>query len=292
MKAAPPWQTWLFLLATASAILSMGIIQPDLTAQAFILVALVAVFGLPHGALDLPIAQKLWPLEGWRGTLRFSTLYLGIAGLVLIFWIIAPGAALVAFLAYSSVHFSADWDDSPAILRWTGGIATIAAPALFHRHEVMQIFGYLAPPSSAEPVATGLAALGVAALIGLAGALALRSDLRGRAALEQGTLWVAALSLAPILYFVVYFCALHSVRHMTEALDWTKDRRTAAWTAVLLSGLTVVAAGVASMLIRASDPISIEDTISKTVFIGLAALTVPHMLLVDRFQRHARRNPA
>jgi hypothetical protein len=32
---------------------------------------------------------------------------------------------------------------------------------------------------------------------------------------------------------------------------------------------------------------TIENAISKTVFIGLAALTVPHLILVDRFRHSA-----
>ena len=53
--------------------------RPDLATQLLLLAPLVAILGLPHGALDLPMAEMLWPLDGWRGKLTFVTLYLGLS---------------------------------------------------------------------------------------------------------------------------------------------------------------------------------------------------------------------
>ena len=66
------WQTGLF---AATAIVAVGLFatfQPGIPAQALMLAPLVAVLGLPHGALDLPIAQALWPLNDWRRKLVFT----------------------------------------------------------------------------------------------------------------------------------------------------------------------------------------------------------------------------
>ena len=103
------WQTWLFVGVAAFAVVMTGLIEPDLTTQVLLLVPLVAVFGLPHGALDLPIAQALWPFRGWRGKARFSILYLSIAGLVVLVWVLLPSLSLFAFLIYSAFHFFGDW---------------------------------------------------------------------------------------------------------------------------------------------------------------------------------------
>ena len=87
------------------------------------------------------------------------------------------------------------------------------------------------------------------------------------------------------MYFAVYFCALHSVRHFTATLRAVPDGRRAMGLAVALSvAVTLVAAGI----LRYGAPLQAVDTtgqILRIVFIGLAALTVPHMILVDRFER-------
>jgi hypothetical protein len=95
MTAAPVWQTCVFLCASVSAIILMALFQPGLTTQIWLLAPFVALLGLPHGALDLSIAETLWPVHGWRGKLRFVIFYLGLSALVLGVWIIAPGLSLL-----------------------------------------------------------------------------------------------------------------------------------------------------------------------------------------------------
>lgn len=283
MTAAPPWQTILFAATVALAISAAIVIELDLTLQILLLAPLVAVLGLPHGALDLPIAEALWPLDGWRGKLRFALCYLGLAAVVIGLWLVVPGLALLAFLAYSALHFADDWQGAPAPLRWTGGLATVGAPALWHRAEVADLFGHLAPPPAAGFAADALAIAGAAALLALLAALILARQCRGRAALEQLMLWAAAMVLAPLVYFMVYFCALHAIRHFTSAITSIERPRRSIITAVTLSALVVVAATLAAFHLHSTRLVAVDEAVLKVVFIGLAALTVPHMILVHRF---------
>ncbi len=287
MTTPPIWQTWLFVFAAIASIAVMAVLQPDLRLQILLLFPFVAIFGLPHGALDLPIAQAIWPLKGWQGAARFAALYLGLAVAVLLAWTYFPGFSIFAFLTYSAIHFAGDWDDAPAILRWTGGAATIGAPALFHRDEVATIFGYLVPMPQANLAATCLMCVGGVALVATLIVVVSQPTMRTRAILEQIVLWAAALCLSPLLYFIVYFCALHSVRHMTLALNWVEDRRTAVDLSIALSIATVLLGFASVGVFQAVGLETIENAISKTVFIGLAALTVPHLILVDRFRHSA-----
>jgi Brp/Blh family beta-carotene 15,15'-monooxygenase len=282
------WQTWLFA-AVAFVTIAVSLIgQPDLTVQLFILAPAVAILGLPHGALDLPIAQALWPLDGCRGKLRFVGLYVGLALLVVVVWIILPGPALIAFLIYSAVHFSGDWDDAGTTLRVCGGVATVGAPALFRSDEVTTLFSYLAPEPAANVAAVFLAVAGGLSLSVFAATIVLRSSSRTNAAFEQGVIWMMAACLSPLVYFIVYFCTLHSVRHFNDALLSLNNRRQALRVAVILSGVTVVAGLIGFTALSATDPELLEQSILRIVFIGLAALTVPHMILVDRFQRQTK----
>ncbi|MBC7478832.1 MAG: Brp/Blh family beta-carotene 15,15'-dioxygenase, partial [Pseudorhodobacter sp.] len=255
----------------------------DLMTQVLLLAPLVAIFGVPHGATDLPIAEMLWPLKGWRGHVRFMAAYLSIGAVVTGLWLLFPAASLAAFLIYSAVHFSGDWSDGTALQRWTGGAATIAAPALFRTDDVATIFGSLVPPSAAGLVANGLALAGGLALAIFVASLALQPALRKQVAFEQILLWTAAACLAPLVYFVIYFCVLHSVRNFMRAIAVIDDRPRALSMAFLISLVTVCGAFAAYACLQQSGTAYDKEAILKVVFIGLAALTVPHMILMDRF---------
>jgi Brp/Blh family beta-carotene 15,15'-monooxygenase len=288
MMAPPPWQTWLFACAMIIVVGGNLVFQPDTTLQLLMLVPAVALLGLPHGALDLPIAQSLWPLIGWRSIVGFTVLYVGLALGLIGIWIVFPGPALYAFLIYSMYHFSGDWDEAARPLRWTGGIAAVGAPALFHQAEVATIFSYLAPDPAARLAALLLAVFGVAALTVSIALVAFQPKLRTRAAVEQGIIWVAAVCLAPLVYFIVYFCTLHSVRHFTNALGSVDNKRNALRIAAFLSAVTIVASLLGLAVLQKSGAQFLEQSILQIVFIGLAALTVPHMILVDRFQHQTK----
>jgi len=285
MTSSPVWQTWLFICAATFAVALTGLLEPDLATQVLLLAPFVAVLGLPHGALDLSIAEALWPLRGLRGKVLFACLYLGLSGLVILVWMLFPGPSLFAFLIYSAVHFSGDWSNSPVALRWSGGAATIGGPAVFHSEDVTRIFGYLAPEQAASLATTCLAVAGGIALAVFIATLILQPMSRTRAAAEQAAIWIAAVLLAPLVYFIVYFCALHSVRHTVDTIASLKDWKSALLTAGLLSMGTALAAVLSFMLLGGMDAASTAQSISQVIFIGLAALTVPHMILVDRFQR-------
>jgi|TARA_B110000879_G_scaffold184552_1_gene244278 Brp/Blh family beta-carotene 15,15'-monooxygenase len=285
MTGTPLWQTWVFACSVLIIVGASFVFQPDLTTQLLMLVPSVAILGLPHGAFDLPIAKSLWPLNGWRGHARFVLLYIGLAVLLICIWIVFPGPALFAFLIYSGVHFSGDWEDTSGTLRWTGGIATVGAPALFHREEVASIFAYLAPEPTANFAATLLALSGAGALAFSVALVAYQPSLRTRAAVEQGVLWIAAACLAPLVYFIVYFCTLHSVRHFTDAITFIEHKRQAMRVAVGLSIVTILASFIGFAIMQKLGADDLKKSVLQIVFIGLAALTVPHMILIDRFQR-------
>lgn len=281
MIALPRWQITLFGVCVVGAIAMQSVFTLTLTQQILILAPFVAILGLPHGALDLPIAQVLWPLDTRVAKLKFFATYLGMVCIVIAVWMIFPGPALIAFLGYSIFHFSDDWAGAAAPLRWTGGIATIGAVSLFHTAEVALLFAYLAPTAFALTAATILAVLGLGSLAVFMAILVLRPAVRTQAAWEQVMIWIAAFTLPPLLFFIVYFCGLHSIRHLTQTLQSVPKTGQALVVSALLSCAVVVIAGMIWTLL----PDTALDASFQIVFIGLAALTVPHMLLVDRLRR-------
>jgi Brp/Blh family beta-carotene 15,15'-monooxygenase len=278
------WQTALFALVAMGIMAVQALLDPSLSAQALMLAPLVAILGLPHGALDLPIAEALWPLDTRSRQGLFAALYLGLSGGVLAVWLLLPGLALLAFLAYAMLHFSEDWAEDMPALRWSGGLSTVGAPALLHHAEVEAIFAMLAPWGAAMAADAAALAGGVGLAL-LAVAILTSPRTRGPAALELAVLWATAAALPPLMYFAVYFCALHSIRHFTATIRAVPNGRGALGVAVVLSGIVTLAAVVATLLGPAGTVADPTEQGIQVIFIGLAALTVPHMILVDRFRR-------
>jgi len=109
-------------------------------------------------------------------------------------------------------------------------------------------------------------------------------------ALELGVLAVLFALTPPLVGFAVYFCCVHSARHVAAIMSGLRQHMSA--NAMLLQTLVFT---VASWLAGAAaiwwfaDMADPQPVILRVVFIGLAALTVPHMILVDGFYRRATR---
>jgi Brp/Blh family beta-carotene 15,15'-monooxygenase len=294
-RNAPADRLERFLSGATHAIDRLSVMTSLPTLPLVLLAPLVAIPGLPHGALDLPIAEALWPLDGWRGKLRFAAIYLGLALGVIGLWMLVPGIALVAFLAYSVVHFSGDWAKAVSPLRWTFGVATIGAPALFHPEQVTTLFAYLAPPGAATFSAQATAIAGAIGLCVFIGSLIPKPATRGKAATGQALLWGIGALLPPLVFFAVNFCSLHSIRHFGATIQSLPRTRRALGIAAFLSGLVIVAAVVFVQNQTGGISNPLPKDIVQVIFIGLAALTVPHIILIERFnqlgllqQRHRR----
>jgi Brp/Blh family beta-carotene 15,15'-monooxygenase len=284
MTRAGGAQTGIFLAGLALVAVLDRALAPGLWGQALILAPAVAVLGLPHGALDLPVAEVLWPLSTRADRARFLAAYLGLSAGVALLWWLAPGPALVTFLAYSALHFAGDWEGDGHLAQAAGGLSAIGAPAVTHTDIVTAIFALLAP-SAADPVVQGLAACGLAG--GVLVLLCFLDDPRRRlpSATEHAGIWAGAALLPPLLYFVVYFCLLHSVRHFMHTLAALPDPFRAGRMAGAVTLVTFASAAAAYWALREAASVAADTAILQAVFIGLAALTVPHMLLVDRFRK-------
>ena len=278
------------LVAPAASVLAL-VLSPSPLMQIALLAPLVAFLGVPHGALDLHMASRLWPLARRRARWAFGFGYLAVAGAVLALWLVAPGPALAAFLFYSALHFGGDWrGELPWLARLAAGVAVVALPAWRFEAEVAALFAVLAPAATAVPAAAFLhGAAPWAVVLAVGGALAHR---RLGAGLELAMLAALALAAPPLVYFVAYFCGLHSPRHFVETLarlelDWRHGVVAAAPLTASTLGFAALAAAV---LMQRGD--AVDEATLATVFIGLAALAVPHMLLVERFwTRHPDQPP-
>lgn len=251
-------------------------LKEDLQIQLTILIILLISTGLPHGAIDPGLARRVGLWSGGRGLLRFSIGYLSISLIIVVFWFLLPELIVISMLFLSAWHFSADWIEyypRPACLAIS--TAVICLPTLFYPTECIEIFNVLAPISSYMIVST-MALLSIAVTLFVILYILSSSKKNVAVITELVVLLSASIALPPIAYFTVYFCLLHSPLHLKNSLEKL------GFFEMLLYAVpfTILSAGGGAYLFMSLPRIEISYQLMQVVFVGLFALTVPHMLLI------------
>lgn len=243
---------------------------------------LVFFLGVPHGAFDVIFAQRTYRLASWHQWGIFCTAYVALAAAVVGFWWLLPVAFLTAFLLVSAFHFSGDLETgTPMLLRcWYGG-SMLVFPAWFHEAEVTRLFGFLVPGLFSAQLAAFLHWLCLPWCLGLGISLLLQRRERWATTLEVVAVGLLAISAPPLLGFTLFFCLMHSARHAIRTRTYAAEL---SWSDLLKKAVVPMTAcllaGVA--LWPSLRGLSFDAAIVRTLFVGLAALTVPHMVLIER----------
>lgn len=247
-------------------------------AMLFLLPVLVALAGLPHGALDPLVARKTGLWKKPMGLAAFLLAYVGILTAALGIWLLVPGISLALFLAYSAWHFAGDWRESlSAIGRLWPGLAIICLPAAGHPETVVTIYELLAGPSAAVFLVELSRWLAIPAVLGTVASVLVLSRREARSGFELLALLAAAWFLPPLAFFLLYFCGLHSPRHLLDAVQGLRAS-SALVTGVVFTGLAI---GLGFLAYGFLPEASVEATVLRILFTGLAVLTLPHMILVE-----------
>lgn len=267
----------------------------------FALIAVMLV-GLPHGAFDGAIA---FFLGAGRSAVRMTGFLVGyslLTGMYVWFWYLAPMPALAGFLLLSIIHFgSGDIQPlNPGPSAWAGralkmvrifvhgGVVGIVLPWL-HPQEVAMLYAVLTGGDAGPIMAiTGWLSpvWGAGYLVYLLAAV-MYKPLR-LPIFEIAILCGIMAFLPPLAGFAVYFCLVHSRRHFLviwAAMQAMLSRQTILVTGFVLTVITWAGAAAAFYLQADFAAVSASDAALRTVFVSLAALTVPHMILVDSIFR-------
>ncbi len=258
---------------------------------------LVAVLGLPHGAVDHWQGREwLRPLLGHWWLAAFGGGYVAAAGLVVFAWSTWPPVLLGGFLVLAAAHFGSEDAATLPVTRpgparhletALRGAMPAVLPPLLHVEATAPLFAALLPATEPAAVAGVLEGARVVlppfigALLVIA-ALGLVRDAR-LAGAEIVVLLLLFASVPPLPAFALYFCAWHAPRHTLAVLHDAGHRRLGpallrfARGAAPLTALTIAIAAASWWLLR--DAFGEQAALLQVVFIGLAALTVPHVLL-------------
>ena len=257
----------------------------------------VVLIGLPHGAFDAAIAAHLGSRKSPYTAAKFITYYSLASAIIIALWIALPGEMLALFLIISVIHFG--WGDTSAKsglpffvqIALHGGVP-IFGIVYFHPDEVAPLFFILTYGAPDLALRLSHFAAPMLLIFGvLYAVLALHEPALRRRFAELLIVTAFLASLPPLVGFALYFCVIHTSRHMHRI--WHILTASVAPNRLLMqaAGYTIASwlfGGLAFLWLNES---SVEAELIQIIFIGLAALTVPHMILVDGFFRTEKRNP-
>jgi len=248
----------------------------------------VVLLGLPHGALDPLVARKAFATYERYSTLVFYVLYFLAVCLYVLLWMRLPTLGLSGFLVISAYHFGSDWYPRGTVLTRLGyGLTVVTLPAVLHGRAEAQIFGLLGMVHAQMLADISRVVAPVAVTVGGVGAV-LQFTQRRKDLVEFLAIVAGALMLEPLVFFTCYFSLLHSPRHLLETAEnlGLVNFQSIALKSFPILIATLVLGGLFYLNLPGS---SMSGRIVMTVFIGLAALTVPHMLLetiASRMRKH------
>ncbi|MDB9940989.1 Brp/Blh family beta-carotene 15,15'-dioxygenase [Candidatus Pelagibacter sp.] len=260
---------------------------------------LILTIGISHGALDDQKGKRLSQLYNVKKTYFFYLIYSLIGISIIIFWLFFPTVSLILFLIVASYHFGKEDTEflinnknvSNLILYFFKGSLIIIAPLIFHFVETINIFKLLLIENEKfylflnfiEDNSVLFFALSISLLSNIYYFLKDFKIINILIFLDFFSIIVLNYFLTPLIAFTLYFCFLHSFRHTISLITELNENSFKVGTitfikkAIPLTVLTAIFYVISLYFL--SNFYQLNDAILKVIFIGLASLTFPHILL-------------
>jgi len=250
----------------------------------------VVVIGLPHGAFDGAIAVQLGFSNRPYFLCRFLLYYVLMTLLVVVLWFLFPIISLIVFLLISALHFGfGDARSERGWFRWVQVIAhgggVVAGISQFHKLEVDKIFNYITgQDTSVVWLAMDLTTILVVTCFVIYGCQALWDQRWRLGFMELNLLLFTLFLFSPLVGFALYFCCIHSVRHLLCLRRFLQETTQSNYFYIQAISFTIASWFFGGFVYWCLyEQVPVETALLRVIFIGLAALTVPHMILVDGF---------
>ncbi len=269
-------------LAAIVTVLSLILPRLEERIELITIASLIILLGVPHGAMDTIFAKSIYKISSIKGWLVFSGIYILIASLVVGVWVLTPILFLLGFLVISIAHFSGDpVDGTRTLSRLLYGGAVIVLPTLFNQLEIERLFGFLVGSSAALSVSAIIAWLSWPWLLGLLLAALFEFTKNKQTGFELLAVAALATFAPPLVGFTLFFCIMHSARHILRTLNYAKGTSTILILMMSILPMLTICIAIAIGWNALVD-VSFDVLVIQIIFVGLAALTVPHMALVER----------
>ena len=269
------------------------------TISPFTCLLLILSIGISHGSLDNVKGRKLFQILEINSFYIFYLAYILIALIVIILWIFIPYVSLIIFLVVASYHFGKEDTQFLIVensyynqfLFLLKGSLIVFAPMYFHFNETISIFKLLFIENEnfynfLDLIESKKILLYCIILSTLANILLFTKNFE----LKKFTIFLDYFSIiiinyyfSPLVAFTIYFCFLHSVRHSISLMseldrdDLGNGFKIFVKKALPLTIITAIFCAIGLYLLN--NTYNLESSILKIIFIGLASLTFPHILL-------------
>ena len=260
---------------------------------------LILSIGISHGALDNQKGKELTQLYNIKNSYFFYLMYSVIVIGIITFWLLFPTTSLIIFLIVASYHFGKEDTEfliknknaSNLFLYFLKGSLIIIAPLMFHFTETINIFKLLLIQDEnfylfldfIESNQILSFALLTSLLVNTYYFINNFKILNILIFFDFLSIVVLNYFASPLIAFTIYFCFLHSFRHSISLInELDKDNfKNGAYIfikkALPLTLLTSIFFVISLYFL--SNYYQLTDAILKVIFIGLASLTFPHILL-------------
>ena len=271
----------------------------NLSISPLVCLLLILIIGVSHGSLDHIKGRKLLKILKINNIITFYTSYFLLVLTIIILWVILPTVVLIAFLIVASFHFGKEdtqflIDNNSYLnqfLFFLKGSLVILAPLYFNFNETVSIFKLLLIENESFYQSLNVIENNNFLIIGIVlSALSSIILFFKKFELRKFTIFFDYFSIiiinmhfSPLIAFTIYFCFLHSIRHsisLITELDQESLRNGLLLFIKKATPLTILTAIFCLIgLYFLNNNYNLDSAILKLIFIGLASLTFPHILL-------------
>ncbi|MFT6291032.1 MAG: Brp/Blh family beta-carotene 15,15'-monooxygenase [Ilumatobacter sp.] len=287
------------------------------TVSMAVVVVVIALFGIPHGAVDHLVAAAIEPTglerperrwvtsaQQWRFHVAYVSAMLAY-GLV---WLATPAVGLAAFLGLSVHHFGQSdlahlrlERPYQIVIQLSRGLFLVGLLLVANLEAVAPVIERMGGFDSASwpwlanhTAAWSIALVGQHLAVGLVSVRRLRGDATiTREVVTVVTLTALFIAADPLIGFAVYFGLWHSLNHLNVLGEVLRDHEAPTALAPVelarlvapRSAVSIVALG---MLVVGAQTLGRTEWIVPLALVFVSMLTLPHMVVVERLWRAHR----
>jgi Brp/Blh family beta-carotene 15,15'-monooxygenase len=266
---------------------------------------LILTIGMSHGSLDHLKGYKVLKYYKINNIFLFYISYIFLACIIITVWIFKPTLMLALFLIFASYHFGKEdsWGENNSLFipfelsYFLKGSLIVWLPLWLSFDKTLMLFDTLGIKN--QEFYNLLIFLSdnnfFPFLVSLSFLISITLNIEtGSSKFKYLPDVIAVYALYatfnPLIAFTIYFCFLHSVRHSACLINDMKINLVSfikkAWpltmlTAILFFGSIYILTGF--------QKVDIDSSIINVIFIGLASLTFPHILLEYLLEKNEKK---
>ncbi|MGD1844156.1 MAG: Brp/Blh family beta-carotene 15,15'-dioxygenase [Salibacteraceae bacterium] len=262
----------------------------------------ILTLGVAHGAID----NVLYGIKGKTANIRFIAIYVFIALLNALLWVLFPSLGLISFLVLSAYHFGQSqlidcnlegkWQNRILFFSWG---ALLLSGLLFLNGEEIAHLNIDSPLTLAvlEPLISASLWLTLLFAVPTLGILGYQTH-RGAISLNRFLLEIYLLLLTAIAFylfslllgFTLYFILLHSTKVLIQEFDFLKKSdllKSKKQFIKMLLPFTLLALVGAGLTVALLALLNVDFFSPVWALVFTSSITLPHAFVMDAFYKKA-----